>query len=98
MFRGTWRRLQLWDLWCEFSCIAPRSIIVAAALEAMQRSYQGIDICMGIVHCPRRPYGGLKPTTPQDRLRAVVTRTHRNAFAVQRATYLFGSKSFQRER
>src|SRR5262245_41105357 len=62
--------------------------ISAAARDAVQRSDQGVDVLANIVEGERGADGALVAEAPEDRLRTVVTRAHRDAVLVERRAYI----------
>ena len=57
-----------------------------------------IDFFAGVVEGQRGPHRLLHPKTPQDRLGAVVSRPHGNAFAAERLSDLGGREALEHER
>ena len=69
--------------------------IVLLGLDAVERRDQRVNTLVCVVKRERRAHGRLQAEPAQDRLRAMMTGTDRDAFAVERGADVLGSAAMQ---
>ena len=67
------------------------------ALDPAQGGRQRVDIGVGVVERKGRAHRAFESEPPQDRLRAVMARAHRDAFLIERRAYPFTLLAVQNE-
>src|ERR1700685_1859830 len=73
-------------------------LLRTSELKAVQSRHERVDVLFRVVRRERRADGALETEATEDRLRAVMSRTHRDAFAIEELAHFFGALTVEHER